>query len=171
MTDPNAGSTGPDRSNAAHAILSLSTSGAATGISKSIPMKISIDHSRLLETDSESIRIFLRKYDQFSNEVQARSRRLASRSASTGAARPVDLKFCVDVDLLESSILLGFIKEASSYEHLTDQKVRAFLESRSVESREVVTLEKLDEIVAINLRTNMRITNGCALARSVCQFS
>lgn len=76
--------------------------------------------------------------------------------------RPVDLKFCMDVDFLESSIDLGFITNDTSYEDLTDEQVRAFVETRSADSKEVVTLEKLDKIVKNELRTNMKNSNAKA---------
>lgn len=51
-TNPDSGGSGAD------------SSGSATASSKYAPISINVDHPFLLETDGESIRIFLRKYDQ-----------------------------------------------------------------------------------------------------------
>lgn len=136
---------------------------------KVAPVTITVDHPRLLETDPEAIRVFLRTYDQYSNEVRSRAKQLGSSSSSSEPVRPVDFKFCVNVEFLESSIALGFITGAKDYDSLTDEQVRHFLTKRAEESKEAVTLDKLDEIVGRELRTNMRNTN--ALARMQDLFS
>lgn len=74
---------------------------AKTAISKIAPLSITVDHLRLLDTDGELIRVLLRKYDQFTNEVYPRARQLASATSPTEPVRLVDLKFGVDVDSLE----------------------------------------------------------------------
>lgn len=135
---------------------------ASPATTKTAPVTISLDHPRLLETDPEAIRVFLRTYDQYANEVLARAQQLGTGSSSNEPVRPVDLKFCVNVEFLESSIALGFITGANDYKSLSDELVRTFLEQRAEESKEVVTLEKLDEIVSRELRTNMRNTNASA---------
>lgn len=140
----------------------VAASKASPATTKSAPVTITLDHPRLLETDPEAIRIFLRTYDQYANEVRSRAQQLGSSSSSTEPVRPVDLKFCVDVEFLESSIALGFITDAPDYKSLTDEQVRNFLSKRAEESKEVVTLEKLDGIVSRELRTNMRNTNAAA---------
>lgn len=140
--------------------VAASTGGTAT--TKASSVSLTLDHPRLLETDPESIRVFLKKYDQYANEVISRARQLRTSSSGTEPVRPVDLKFCVDVEFLESSIVLEFITDASNYEDLTDEQVRAFLAARATESKEVVTLDMLDDIVKRELRTNMKNNNATA---------
>lgn len=60
-------------------------------------------------------------------------------SSSNEPVRPVDLKFCVDVEFVESSIALGFITKTGSYEKLTDEQVRDFLSKRAEESKSWTT--------------------------------
>lgn len=69
---------------------------------------------------------------------------------------PVELKFCVDVDFLEYSVVLGFIEGVSSYDDLTDYHIRILLEACALESKSVVTLEKPDKIIKEELYTNMK---------------
>lgn len=63
----------------------------------------------------------------------ARAQQLSKDAIMPEAIKPVELKFCVDAELLESSIALGFIKDATDYAKLTDVQVRAFLDKRSAE--------------------------------------
>ena len=139
-----------------------SESAITTGTEKSVPISITVSHPRLVETDAESIRTFLRKYDKYCHEIRSRALQIAGGSGAADAVKPIDLKFCIDVEYLESSIALGFIPGVDSYETLTDTEVRNFLNSRAVESKEVVTLDKLDKIVDGELRTNMRNNNATA---------
>lgn len=108
---------------------SMIKSSAATGTTKFVPITLTLDHSRLLQTNAESIRIFLRKYDQYAYVVTSRARQLDG----------------------------GW---ATSYNSLSDQQVREFLEGRAKESIEVVTLEKLGEIVKCDLHTNIKDTSA-----------
>lgn len=74
----------------------------------------------------------------------------------TKVARPVSIKFCVDLDFLEYSIVLGFISGEAGYENLTEKQVQWFLNGPSTESTYVMTLEKLDEIVVCDLGANKK---------------
>lgn len=139
-----------------------SESSAATTSVKAAEVGISLDHPRLVHTDPESIRTFLRRYDQYSTTVLARAKQITSEALSTEAINPVDLKFCVDVEFLESSIALGFISNATDYDTLKDQDVREFLEERCKESKETVTLDQLDKLVQNKLRTDMKNNNATA---------
>ena len=119
----------------------------------------SVNHPRLLRTDSESVRVFLPLYDQYSNEVTARAEQLTVHGAtSSEAIRPVNLKFCVDPAYLESAIALGFI-EADDYDSLTDSVLRVHLEGKDKESEDSVTLEALDDIFERELKMDMKDTN------------
>lgn len=73
---------------------------------------------------------------------------LAFRSASTELAQTAHMKFCVDLDLVQCLISLGFTNGAFGEEALNDKMVRSLLEKRSTESNEAVTLEKLGNKVS-----------------------
>lgn len=122
----------------------MSASSATTTISKIAPVSITVDHPRLLETNDKSIRGFLGKYNQYSNTVLSCSRQVVSGTSTTQSERAVDLKFRVDVDFLESTIVLGFIPDAASCNALTNTQVRAFLEGRAKEAKDVVMLDMFD---------------------------
>lgn len=68
------------------------------------------------------------------------------------------------LEYLESSMTLGFIAEATSYEELTEKQVSNFLNQRAEKSKEVIRLEKLDKIVSREIRTNMFNTSAVARA-------
>ena len=120
----------------------------------------SVSHLWLLQTDSESVRVFLRLYDQYCKEVLSRpAQRTATGSISTEAVQPVNIKYCVDPEYLESAIALGFI-EATSYDELSEIDLREHLDQKAQESQETITLETLDEIVDINLRMNKKDKNS-----------
>lgn len=129
---------------------------------KASPISLSVDHPRLLETRPESICVFLRKCNQYANQIIFRARQLGSDTASTKPAQPVDLKFCMDVEYLESFIALDFISDVTDYADLLEEQVREFLGDRSKESKKVVTLDKLNKVLKSELRTNMKNSNATA---------
>lgn len=122
---------------------------------------LTVEHPCLTETDAASIPVFLRKYDQYSHELLLRARQIATPE-DEDPVRPIDIKYCVDGDLLESSIDLGFIPGAESYKTSTSEQVRSFLDSRATESKNTITLARLEKIVEDELRTNMRHTDATA---------
>lgn len=130
-----------------------SVSQAVTTTAKIASFKITIDHPRLRHTDAKSICTFMRNYEQC---------QISSNSPNTENVRPVNLKFCVDVDYLQSTIALGFLEGADCYKTLTDSQVQAFVAKRAEESKEAVTLDKLYKIVKDELRTNMRNSDATA---------
>lgn len=91
---------------------------AATTSVKAEEVSTSLDDPHLLETYPESARTFLLRYNHYSTTVLARSKQITTDSLSTEAIKPVDLKFCVDPEFLESSIALGFIPNAVDYEKI-----------------------------------------------------
>lgn len=97
---------------------------ATISTSKAPRISLSLDNPQLSEMDPESIPIFLRKYDQYANEVTSRAHQLESDTASTKSVRPVNLKFCVYVKCLESSIALYFILDVTDYADSLDEKIR-----------------------------------------------
>lgn len=108
----------------------MSTSSTKSLTNSATPhVPISLDHPRLTEADSQSIRIFLLLYDQYENEVTARAKQTRNQW---------NYYFCVDVEYLESAIELGFI-EAQNYE--------AYHKKKAEESNEAITLDGLDAIV------------------------
>lgn len=127
---------------------------------KATEVGISLDHPRLVHTDPSSIRTFLKRYDQYSISVIARASQLTSQTLTTEAVTPIALKYCVDVEFLESSLICGYIDGCASYADLTDSQLRSFLEERSAESQDSMTIEQLDKIVSQKLRTNMRNNNA-----------
>lgn len=75
----------------------------------------------------------------------------------TRTVRPVSLKLCVDVEYVKSSLLLGLIPDApTDYDDFTDEVLRAFPEKKAQESKETISLNKLDKIVQEELRMNMK---------------
>lgn len=82
-------------------------SNATMEISKNAPVSITVDHPRLLDTYKESIRMFFSKSDQYANVVISQARQLASETPTTEPVRPVDIKFCVYVTFLESTMPWG----------------------------------------------------------------
>lgn len=84
-----------------------------TAISRLAPVSIIIDHSHFSEKNGELICMFSRKYDQYTDTVIPRAHQLASASSPTKHVRPVGLKFCVNVDFLETKIALGFFRNVS----------------------------------------------------------
>lgn len=77
----------------------------------------SVDHPHLERLDSESIRIFLRRYDDYCKEVTARAEQLlASSTVTTEPIRPVSLTFCIDSEQIQSALDLGFIEGVEEYE-------------------------------------------------------
>lgn len=128
----------------------------------------SIDHPRLTKTDSTSIRSFLRAYDQYVTEIAERSKQLTAASTiTTEAISPVNLKFCVDAEWIDSLIALGFIESISTVEELTDALLRDYLNGEAQESKEVMNLHSLDDIVKKELRTDMSDSNAKSRMRNL----
>jgi len=84
------------------------TAGASVVMTQPTMVSTSVNHPRLVRTDTESIRAFLWIYDQCAKEVTARTHQLAvGVTATTEAACPVNLKYCVDAEWLECTVALG----------------------------------------------------------------
>ncbi len=67
------------------------------------------------------IRVFMRLCDQCENEVRGRALQLSHNLRAVDSVRPVNLKFCVDPEYLESAVSLGFIPNDTTYESLEDE--------------------------------------------------
>lgn len=71
------------------------------------------------------------------------------------------------MDWVESLIALNFIEDVESYETLEDKTLRKFLEDESKESKEVLSMDILDDIVSKELRTNMSDRNAKSRMRNL----
>ena len=86
--------------------------------STSFHVTVTLNHPRLLSFDPSSIRMFLRNYDSYSRTIIARAKRLTAHDTTSEIVLPAYVKYCVDVQLLKSTIELGFIPDFSSYDCL-----------------------------------------------------
>lgn len=118
-----------------------------------------VTHPTLTKPKSESVRVFLRQYDSYVNEVKARAESIAGDSAT---CRPVALKFCVDAELVYSLIELERV-QAYSYDALDDETLRIYLGSKSMEKSACVSMESLDALIKKELKTDM--SDGHATSR------
>lgn len=115
-----------------------------------------VEHPRLTKTNSAAICMFLREYDQYDREVKERAQQIVCEQVlSTDVAKPVQHKFCVDSEWLESVIELDYIKGVKSYDELTDANLCEYLESKAEPSKSVVTTDMLDKIFEDSLRMDM----------------
>lgn len=67
---------------------------------------MSVNHPKLVNSDSQSIRIFLLRYYQHVNELTVQAQKLVTspEAITTEPIKAVKLKFCVDTEWLESCI-------------------------------------------------------------------
>lgn len=120
----------------------------------------SVSHPRLLRIDAESIRRFLQLYDHYTREVVSRAQQLTAGGITTEAVSLVNLKFCVDPEIIESALALGSIPDYSDYGTLTDAALLIYLEGKSQESKDSVNLDTLDNLVRTQLRMDMTDKNA-----------
>ena len=70
--------------------------------------RVPLYHTHLLKYDAESIRILLRLYDQYSNDVHCRVQRILGIDTLTSdASRPLNLKYCLYADCIQLSPLVS----------------------------------------------------------------
>lgn len=131
-------------------------------MSKLAPTSITLDHPRLLATDGGSIQVLLCNYEQHSDEVLSRLRQLSLSLSSNKPVRPFRLKFCVDVNFLESTIVLLITPGVTSYDETTDEQVRTFSGVRAREAKDVVNPDLLNKSVQDELNTKMKNSNSKA---------
>lgn len=116
-----------------------------------------VDLLRLFSTDALSICFFFHAYNQSVSEIKECARAIVARGIVTAdTATQVQIPFCVDSELLEPTLTLSFIDNTSSFETLRNTQHWKYLDKKAEESREVVTLEELDEIVACKLGNGKR---------------
>lgn len=114
-----------------------------------------VDHPHSDRTDAESVRRFLNLYNQYVNEAKARARQLGD-GLNTEASKPVVLKYCVDVDVLKSTLALGLNDSANDYDTINENALRQYLEKEAEDFRETLTLSGLDSIVRKDLKMDMK---------------
>lgn len=118
--------------------------------------KTPINHQELTSTDAESISIFLCKYDQYCKEVAERAKLLnVTAGTPTDPILPVNLKFRIDTEYLDSAKALGFLEDVADYTSLTEPLLCRYLAPQAEESKDYVNLEMLDKFVERELRMNM----------------
>lgn len=101
-------------------------------------------------------------YDLYGNEFKARARKFCDGLIKL-ASDPVDMKYCVELDVLKSTIEMGIIANKRKYDTLNDNALRQYLENEAADSRSTRTLSGLDAIVRKDL--NMDIKNKDARSR------
>ena len=143
-------------------VTTCTTIDSSTTYRRQASFSTAVAHFKLLRFDVESVRVFLRLYDAYKNEIRARAEQLVLEVAPSTAeiARPVNLKYCVEQEYLHTAALLGRIPDVSSYDALTDDQLRLFLEQKAKESSDTITLSMLDKIVHESLRMNMNDNNA-----------
>lgn len=108
---------------------------------------------RLTKTDTSSIRVFLQAYDQYIMEVKVRGERLPAKNVvCTKLSRSANIKFCVDVEWVESLTALAFFDDVLTYDILAEWCYQNFLDENSIASKKVATLDVLDDLVEKKLR-------------------
>lgn len=91
----------------------------------------SVDHVKLVSADAVSICTFLLLYQKYAKEVKAWAWQVMP-SADTSmmeALHSVSMKLCIDMEWLESTIVLGFINGIQYKECLLNRVVSDFLKS------------------------------------------
>lgn len=74
-----------------------SSTSPSTPAGQSYSVSVTVDLPNLTRVDPESICRFLNLYDQYAQEVIARSKELDMNVLGTEAARPIDLKYFVNM--------------------------------------------------------------------------
>lgn len=111
--------------------------------------------------DASFLRDFLQAYDQYATESKARAQQLAAKDVdSTEISRPVNLKFCVEAEWVESVIALNFLDPFLKYDDVTYERSRKDLDDEIIESKEVVSLDVLDDLAAKELHINTADSNA-----------
>lgn len=116
---------------------------SATTAYKSKFVPTTVDHPRITVADASSIHFFLSIYDQYVSELQERARELVTQDAvTTEIVNPVNIKFCLGAECLESTVTLGFIDCVTSVDRLTNCRLRKYLDGQAEESKKVVKLSR-----------------------------
>lgn len=96
----------------------------------------SVGHPKLKRLDSESIRIFIRRYDAYRTELIARAQQLSGDGViSTEPVIPINIKCCIDPKQLQSAIDLGLIPGVDDYDKLDESMIRKYLDKKMKKSK------------------------------------
>lgn len=115
-----------------------------------------VEHPLLRRPDSESSRVFLRKYDGYCSELKARASQLSVESSiSLEPTGPVALIYCTDAEHLESAIMCTLVDGGDDIQSLTDDILRSFLEKEATESAAIVAESELAKLVESLLKMDM----------------
>lgn len=68
----------------------------------------------------------------------------------------MDPKFRLDVEMLESFINLAFFVDINSYDRLTNELLRTFLDYKEEEYRKTVKYEGLEDLITSEIQINMK---------------
>lgn len=90
----------------------------------------------------------------------------AANTITTEPISPVNLKFYVDAEWTDSLIALGFVDSISTVEQLTNEALQDYVDGEAEESKEVITLNSLDEIVKKELHTDIPDSNANSRMRN-----
>ena len=132
-----------------------------TGNAKVKQVTMAVEQPFLARLDSESIRVFLRKYDAYCRELKARASQLVQETAvSLEPIRPVGLVYCVDAEQLESAVDLGMIDGCDDVKELTDGQLRDYLDKEASDSATVVTENDLAQMVQRYVRMDMSVKSA-----------
>lgn len=101
----------------------------------------------------------MRKQDNYVKEVRSWGHQLRTATCTSEPTVPVKLNIFVNMDILESRIVLGFIENIAEYDKLPDSTVRMLLHERAKEANDVETLDMLDMHVKAELRTKMKTSS------------
>lgn len=113
-----------------------------------IPVFASVNHPRLAKTDTVSVLLLLSDSDYYVIDLHERARKLIIKSfVSIEPIRPVNLKYCVDTEWLESLLELRLIEGFNNYDSLTEYVLWDYLDSNSEKSKDAFNLDGLKNIV------------------------
>lgn len=116
-----------------------------------------IDHLRLISVDARKIRIFLIHFDQYERKIHARASQLNYDEKQRDSIRPVNLKLCLDLELLDSALAVGYLPTAEKYEDVDDKELCVFLENETQKRRTTISTTNVDGIVDSELRTEINV--------------
>lgn len=98
--------------------------------------------------------------EQYHREVMQIACRRAGRNTITDEPTgPVQLKFCVAADWLDSNIDLGLIDDFLHNQELHDDQLKDYLELKVQENRDNVTVEALNDNIRDGWQVCMNDTN------------
>lgn len=121
----------------------------------------SIDHPRLVRLDSESIRIFLRQYRTYCQEIMARASQLVPTGfTTTEPMLPISITFCVDSEQLQSAIALGLIENVTDDSTLTEALLLAFLNKKGKDGRRNLTSANNYSLIEKELNMDMTVSSA-----------